>query len=786
MAEEISLKVLHCPTCGAPLKAKNNTEAITCVYCGNTVVPVTDTTSTPQNKSADFSGVIKVEGIKTSSSALAYIEQFFEEYDWDAFVYAQTLTVAGIDKLVNSLKISSADDKNTWIACFKASAVPFVNKVAGCKKILAGVIEEYKKDNLDAYSKFDAYKRIATMIASCKGEIVANLEKLASKAEKYGATPEEVSGLNAEILCIKSLAETDVYCDIEKIPEIEAFIREKNAKIVIELAAKGINAVAEYAKAIRLLEDKNYVDALNTLLPLKGYSDTKALIDKINKYYLISDVLEVEGTLYYFKKSGTEYEALSLYPTKNGKISDKAIIKNIGQMVASHADVLYYLDGVNKLKQFNLSTRTEVKLFDKVLVRKSFYVYGSKVFLLAKRGGEYNDQKHDVVALDLISGSVSTILEDVKAVESLTGNKMVYTVSKKIKTGEYDTTYQTSTRVINVDTMDAVEIGARKVTVEGFVNDYVIYTQESPNEYNRNLYIKALNTDEPEKMIEQNIYKFCDIIAGKLFYYIGNSRNQSLININCDGTERKEWPLYISDVLFEQAGWVYFIRKAGYNAILCKSRLDGGNFKIIAADIDKFIEIKNGYLYYINDVSTLVKVRMDGTNLQELCEDVEEVLSVQEDKIIFVSVDDRISVGMFEQTTTKTVKSIYAVDFSGSGKIKLAYNITNAKKYDDNTVYYITAEEVKSVENLLKKQDVLYKLDVKTNGVEKLLDLQVQHEEEQKTSGFMIAMIVMAIGFFFAFVGFVGGAIGLGVVGLITGMIALFIGMAIKGENTSE
>ena len=153
MSNQITLKNLRCPTCGAPLKAVNNTEAITCVYCGNSVVPVAEATHIAQKEgTTGFSGVLKVEGIKTSSSALAYIEQFFEEYDWDTFAYAQTLSVSEIDNLANSLKISSADDKNTWFVCFKAISVPFIHKISGCKKILNSVIEEYKKENLDAYS----------------------------------------------------------------------------------------------------------------------------------------------------------------------------------------------------------------------------------------------------------------------------------------------------------------------------------------------------------------------------------------------------------------------------------------------------------------------------------------------------------------------------------------------------------------------------------------------------------------------------------------------------------
>ena len=174
---------------------------------------------------------------------------------------------------------------------------------------------------------------------------------------------------------------------------------------------------------------------------------------------------------------------------------------------------------------------------------------------------------------------------------------------------------------------------------------------------------------------------------------------------------------------------------------------------------------------------------MDGSNLQELCDDVESVLAVKEDKIIFVSIDDRIKTGESAQTTTKIVKSIYAMDFSGSGKIKLAYNVKNAKNYDENTVYYIAAEEIKSsYDQLDKNLEVLYKLDVETNYVEKLLDLEIQ-KEESKLSGFAVAMIFMAIAFFMGFIGFAAEAPGLGVVGLIGGFVSLMIGLAVKANK---
>ena len=147
MTDNINLKVMSCPTCGASLKAENNTEAIVCVYCGNTIVPVVDTPVRSTNmSSAGAVGVVKIEGIKTPSSALAYMDLFFEEYDWDAFAYAQAISIPEMDKLANSMQTTSADDKTTWLLGFKAIFEPFYRKIEGCGKIFTEAVEKYKKN----------------------------------------------------------------------------------------------------------------------------------------------------------------------------------------------------------------------------------------------------------------------------------------------------------------------------------------------------------------------------------------------------------------------------------------------------------------------------------------------------------------------------------------------------------------------------------------------------------------------------------------------------------------
>ena len=730
-------------------------------------------------------GTVRVEGIKTSSSALAYLDLFFEEYDWDSFTYAQALTVSEMDSLAASLKSSSADDKNTWFVCFKTQSVPLIKKVEGAKALLGAIIEGYKSGDYDAYSKFDAYKRISTAVANSKSKIVGSLEKIVLNAAKYGATSTEVGGLRGEIARIGELAELTLYGSIEEIPEIKAYIEAKNAKISEELASRGINAQGEYSRAKELLEEKKYVEALDVLRTLDGYLDSEDIIDEIDKYYLIFDVLKIEDKLYYFKKNegGSCY---NLHLTEKEKISDKVIIKDIKKIITNYADILYYVDASNLLKRFNLSSRKEEKLIDehgKAFVKsihKEVYCYDGKVFFVVSISSETGSKK-SVYTLSLASGTVQHLIDNVTEIQKLDGNKMIYTTTSVTKKKDGTEVKKTATAVLNVDTMESVDLGAKKLKVEGFVGNSVVYTQKSPNEFNLNLYSKAFGEGACELLIEKNILRFSDIIADKLFYYVGNARNNVLVNVNPDGTDRKEWPLYISSLLFEQSDWLYFIRKVGYNAALCKARMDGTKFTVIATDVEKFIEIKNGYLYYISGDADLVKIRMDGSNYQELCSDVETVLSVQEDKIVFVSVDGKTKVQNGDNVITKTVKSIYAVDFGGTGKRKLAYDIKAAEQYDDDTVYYVAAQEINSsYSEAREKKDFLYSLNVNTYEVEKLLELEII---EKKGNGFVTAMVIMAIALFLGIIGFATEVSAIGVIGIVVAIVSGIVGVTIKGNE---
>lgn len=715
MAGKVDLKIMHCPTCGEPLKVERPNEPIVCVACCNTIVPVAEKTVSASRESEGFSGSIRVEGIKTSASALAYLEDYFEDYDWDAFAYAQSLSVSQIDALASSLKSSSADDKNTWIVNFRAASVPFMQKINGSEQVLNEAIEAFKEGNLEAYSKFDAYKRIVSMIRSAKPGIVEKLDKYLTKAIKYGAVDSELTSLKRILESIRGYSGPVEYPELDLVPQVQSFKLEKNQQIANALASVGINAPEALYRANQLLGAGQHVAALNVLLRLKGYSNADQLIEKVDKYFLLSDALEICGKLYYYKKVNPKDQDLALYAVENGKVAQAPLIRGIANILTNYANVLYFLDSTCMLKKYDFATGKQERLLKKRFDKKQIGVNNEKrkVYLVNHHQEGVQGGPKSIYELDLATGTTNEILHEVNDILSQTDKYIVYTCVDKNGPNQ-----KKQTRVLNLNDMRTVTyLGYQKLEVEDYTSDSIVYSVEAPDKTNKDLYIKQLGNSQPPILLEKNIFQFCRVMAEKVFYYIGSESNKTMISINPDGSGRAEMPMYISNILREDNGWVYFMRKVGYNSAFCKCRVDGTGYKIIALDIERFVELKNGYLYYIDDDSSLVKIRMDGSNKQELCSNVETVLSVKEDKIVFVSVDRR-KVQEFSNAVT-VVKSIYAVDFSGEGLRKLAYDIADAKEYDENTVYFTTLKR-----GAVRKKE-LFSLDIQTHAVNKLLEVSI-------------------------------------------------------------
>lgn len=722
MAEKITPQTMRCPCCGAPLKTSNPREATECLYCGNTVVPMADTSSTPHETKA--SGIVKIEGIKTPDSALAHIEILFEEYDWEDFYYSHSMSIPEMDDLVDYLRNTSADSKVTWIASAMVCAVPFLKKAEGCGLLLDKIADAHAANDLDAYSLFDAYSRIVLSIRASKNTITQNLQRYKGYAAKYGADAADLALFDNYLSQIQDAARYESYNALEDIPAVAELIRQKDIRVANDLAAAGINAAEVYANAQSMLSQGKYVNALNLLRVVQEYSNTKKLIKATDKYFLLDDVLEICHKLYYFVK---QEEGYCLYAVEDKAIANKPLIKNIGNIITNYADTLYYLDNNFRLRKFNFADGT-----NELLAKLHF----AKEIMLVRNWHCYLMSECSVYDLNLSSGSLTMMLENVDGTPKIDGQYMIYT--------SYDSKNNTRNQVIyDLDTRHVTILHSNACTIRGFAKNTVFFTTNTPNANNQMLLRQDLN-DSNSYLVESNIFSFCGIYGDKLFYYVGNPNNRCLISTNLDGSDRTEWMRNITELLRFQGGWLYFIRRSGYNSVLCRARMDGSRYRIIASDIASFVETKNGYLYYLNDDNDLMKVRMDGAHSQLLRSDVRNVLQVKDDQIVFASSDGYTTYNTIEGITKRDlILSLYSVDFSGSGIRKLVYDITHAKTYDEDTIYYLAEQKVPNA--AYAKRTALYSLNLLTRNITHLMDLNPVEPPKKGCLPFILLLLLAVI-----------------------------------------
>ena len=69
---------------------------------------------------------------------------------------------------------------------------------------------------------------------------------------------------------------------------------------------------------------------------------------------------------------------------------------------------------------------------------------------------------------------------------------MIYTTSEKDTDDGNNTTYKVFTHVFDIDSRTTTRVGNNKVTVEAFIGNRMIFTKPSPNELNKDLFVKFL------------------------------------------------------------------------------------------------------------------------------------------------------------------------------------------------------------------------------------------------------------------------------------------------------
>ena len=286
MEKKIELKVMRCPTCGGELKVEKENTLVECVYCGNTVTPIVVSSETAVGFQSG-NGFVKIDGIKTASSALAYLELFLEEYDWFYFTFDEGITIPELERISETLKTTSADNYETWQFCFRATLEPFARKCEQCGGLVKLIIDRYREDDPDAYSLFDAFKRVSVSLRNSVSAVVEKLNKYYSLAKKYGADDKTLGTLRAQFSELKSKMVLPKYEKIDDIPEILAYNNEKDARTKLELSSKGIDADHVYDTAMQYKEMGETAKALDAFLSLGNFKDSARLVKELKSENIV-------------------------------------------------------------------------------------------------------------------------------------------------------------------------------------------------------------------------------------------------------------------------------------------------------------------------------------------------------------------------------------------------------------------------------------------------------------------------------------------------------------------
>ena len=693
--DKLSLVSVKCPTCGEKIKYKKGDTDAVCMMCGSTYEIGGEAVS--QSVNAENT-LLRVEGIKTSSSALAFAEQLLSTYDWKSFVLKTDTGIKELDELCANLKSTSADDYKTWVVCFISLVTPFYKKLEYREKVFEDIVEEFKKGNLDAYGMYEDYKSLTTSLLVTNASVLKTARTYLDYAVKYGMSEDEKAKLEETLNTASAYKLSDtLYPSVESVPKVKEFLLEEERKEEEEFKLRGIDAPATYEKANGLLTEKKYDEALDLYLSLGSYKDSDEKAENINRVFWTCKEAFIHNDIIYYLQARSENGPYDLYSTKN---PTKKPIATIDQIITGYAGKIYYFEG-GAMKAIVLETG-KVQAYKNPYT--SYYLRKSAEKLYLTYDKAY------VHELDLKSGKMTKFAENIEVVEFK--KNYLHAIASEAVSGQT----KNKNVIFNLDTKEKYDIGYAKIEVVDYFDGKMVYTANYPNKYNKRLYSYSFEAKN-STLLENNINGTCKVIDDRIYYFtLDNLNRQYLITIDADGTNRKELTCYAKELLFAKGEWLYFIKSYKWNTALCKMRLDGTCVKTIASQIDEFVKLDKGDLYYIDDERDLRKVRMDGKNNRVLAYDVTKVLKVDEKQIVYAAIDQKDNF------------SVYVIDANG-GRRKGAYRVTDAVLYDDNTVYYVKVKVSKNADGGTVRKRFLCMLNLLTYEEQEIIELTIPQKQ---------------------------------------------------------
>ncbi len=729
-----------CPNCGSQLVFDDKDSSVVCFACDSTV-NVADLISNKKNASSNVAvggaAMPMIVGFDNPESGVVYVENFFDNFDWDDYQMSPEIDVEELEEVVHNNKLKNGAVPTAWYLDYKALAIPVRKKIEGLQTLADAVGAAYNpEDNTEALGAYDLYCTVCNALIYNKEDIFKRLENAIKYATRFSLEKERLSEMEKDFADLKALFEKNVIYakDVYEVPSYAAAQNANDQQKRDELLARGIDADAVYEKAVAAYNaGSNKKEALALFESIVGYKDSFKYIFSINQYFVFNDEMyRFCGKYFVFKEEAREQQALNmkkvgkknapteeastvktiaLHEVVDGKPAEKPLVKGIARMISCYGSRIYYFKDKQGICSFDIYNQTETvvnagKIKDYLC--NKVYVYdvidGGKKFYVQRLPGK------DDPAAPGCGGSVKQAKQAAKEAPAAPTNNNIYTLvvidmenntSKTLISGYAEIVKTDETHIYykwekDVETVvkpasgsgcgatPGKSIKSREVTISvcDVKNDFTkpLFDDEHLIKYangNTVIYTKLQPND-----LNQNLYAY-DLATG----------NSTLIEANV-----YEYFGIIDDKVY------YLVGNEDY-CPLVRNSFDGQAREEIMRNVEKIIGTIGGWLYIQKGFngsynSTLVKMRADGKKSVVLCTQFKRIAKFYGNILYYVD-------------TNNTLRS---VRIDGRNNKRIAENVYGVFP-TENYLYYTREEEVADK----KVAYSLYKMDKDGRNVRKIV-----------------------------------------------------------------
>lgn len=533
----------------------------------------------------------------------------------------------------------------------------------------------------------------------------------------------------------KGIIVTDMYNRASEMAENP--LADKNEYLRIFESIRGYSDVDERIESInRYFGYEEYITFAGKHFTFKATSRTPLFDPKVtgDKKKEKEKEKEKERAKKLAKKSGQEYynaeddffgTVFALYEVVDGKPAKDPILEDITFILAVYSNRIYYIKLNSSICYFDIETKRSFELdngkvgdynYNKTFFNKT----KTELFIPKKLPIEINKagckklfgkqdmavdmtNNYSMLKVSLIADYCGVVIPRMVDITGFYGNNIFYKLAeeppkldKKARKAKLkaiakakaeaeavglkyeEEEIKVTDRAYNIEKIEDKQVLNDECVVRNVVDNYVIYTKFTPNNYNKDLYIHDIDNDV-DFLIEKNIYDYFSVVKDRIYYTVGNEDYCPLFSNNFTGTDRVEIMQNVERVIGIRAGWMYVIKGTDRNTALIKVSSDGKERMVICTQFKKHIKITDSYIYYLDNYNSLRVVRSDGKENTLISTRISESNVIVDKERIYYLREENVA-------DNNKKASLYCMDLDGHNVRKLVFNVSSISNYDDNSL----------------------------------------------------------------------------------------------------